>query len=78
MELAAVIISAILGWQHAVLGKREVQAMALVVLGWTAVVTAATITDLSLERTAVSLLLHAALVAVPYVAAMAIKRLVRR
>ena len=78
MELAAVIISAILGWQNGRLGLREFQVIALVVIGWTAVVAAASVPYLTIEGLLVSLVYHAALVIVPYVVVALIRRLVRR
>jgi len=78
MELAAVIISAILGWRHAVLGRRELQVMALVVIGWTAVTTAASIPYLTIEGMALSLVFHAAAVAIPYILAMWLRHILRR
>ncbi|WP_305097354.1 hypothetical protein [Croceibacterium aestuarii] len=74
MELIAIIIAAVLGWQHASFGKREVQVMALVVAGWTAVTTAASVPYLTTGSFVFSLLLHTAVVVVPYgIAALARK-----
>ena len=49
MELFFAIIAGILGWQHGTLGAREVKAIAIVVAGWTAVTTAASVPYLTLE-----------------------------
>ncbi len=78
MELVAVIISAILGWQNGRLGVRELQVMALVAVGWTAVIAAASVPYLTIMGLLVSLVYHVAVVAVPYVVASLIRRVLRR
>ena len=78
MELIAVIIAAILGWQHGTLGAREAKAIAIVVGGWTAVTTAASVPYLTIENFLLSLAWHTAVVAVPYGLAVLARRLIRR
>lgn len=78
MELIAVIIGAILGWQHGTLGAREAKAIAIVVAGWTAVTTAASIPYLTVEGFVLTLIWHTAVVAVPYALAVLARRLIRR
>ena len=78
MELIAIIIAAILGWQHGTLGMREAKVMALVVAGWTAVTTAASVPYLTVEGFLLSLASHAVVVAVPYGIAALARRLFGR
>ena len=78
MELIAIIIAAILGWQHGTLGAREAKVIALVVAGWTAVTTAASVPYLTVEGFLVSLAWHAVVVAVPYAIAALARRLFGR
>ena len=78
MELIAVIIAAILGWQHGTVGAREAKVIAIVVAGWTAVTTAASIPYLTIENFLLSLAWHTAVVAVPYGLAVLARRLIRR
>jgi hypothetical protein len=66
MELIAIIVAAILGWQHGTLGAREAKVIVLVVAGWTAVTTAASVPYLTVEGFLLSLAWHAVVVAVPY------------
>ncbi|MXO61117.1 hypothetical protein GRI89_16360 [Altererythrobacter salegens] len=66
MELFAIIIAAILGWQYAAFGARELKVMALVVAGWTAVTTAASVPYLTLTAFVFSLVFHTGVIAVPY------------
>lgn len=75
MELIALIAGGALGWKHASFGKLELQIMALVVVGWTAVTTVASVPYLTLDGTLFSLAYHAVLVAVPYSAGALAKRL---
>ena len=77
MEFIAVIIAAILGWQHGSLGAREAKAIAIVVAGWTAVTTAAGVPYLTMESFVTSLAWHTAVVAVPYALAVLARRLIR-
>ena len=78
MELIAVIVGGILGWQHGTLGAREAKVIALVVAGWTAVTTAASVPYLTLEGFVVSLAWHTVVVAVPYALGALAKRLFGR
>ena len=78
MELIAVIIGGILGWQHGTLGAREAKVMAIVVAGWTAVTTAASVPYLTFESFVLSLAWHAVVVAGPYALAVLARRLIRR
>ena len=78
MELIAVIIGGILGWQHGTLGAREAKVMVIVVAGWTAVTTAASVPYLTLESFVVSLGWHTVVVAVPYALGALVKRVSRR
>ena len=43
MEFVAVAIAAVLGWQVGTLGRKELKAIAIVVLGWTTVTTLASL-----------------------------------
>lgn len=78
MELIAVLIAGILGWQHGTLGAREVKVMALVVAGWTAVTTAASVPYLTFEGFLFSLAYHALVISVPYAMGALAKRLFSR
>ena len=75
MELFAVIIAAILGWQYASFGARELKIIGLVVAGWTAVTTAASVPYLTLNFFVMSLVLHAGVIVVPYSVAALARRL---
>lgn len=78
MELIAVIVGGILGWQHGTFGAREVKVIALVVAGWTAVTTAASVPYLTLEGFVISLAWHTVVVTVPYALGALAKRLLSR
>jgi hypothetical protein len=78
MEFIAVIIAAILGWQHGTFGTREVKVIAIVVAGWTAVTTAASVPYLTIESFVTSLAWHTVVVAAPYALAALARRLIRR
>jgi len=78
MELIAVIIAGILGWQHGSLGMREAKVIAIVVAGWTAVATAASIPYLTVESFVLSLAWRTAVVVVPYALGALARRLIRR
>jgi hypothetical protein len=78
MELIAVIIAAILGWQRGTFGALEAKAIALAVAGWTAVTAAASVPYLTLEGLVVSLVTHALVVIVPYGLAAVARRLFRK
>jgi hypothetical protein len=66
MELIAIIVAGVLGWQHGRLGTRELKIIALVVVGWSAVTSAASVPYLTLGSLAFDLFFHAVVVAVPY------------
>jgi hypothetical protein len=66
MELIAIIVAGLLGWQHGTFGRRELRIMALVVIGWSAVTSAASVPYLTLESRGVGLLYHARIVTGPY------------
>ena len=74
MEFLAIIVAALLGWKNATLGRRELKALVIVVVGWTAVTTAAAIPYVSLERTLLALMIRTLVIAVPYVVAALITR----
>jgi|GEM_PF-3111327 len=66
MELIAILISGIVGWQVARLGSRELKGIAVVVIGWTVAMMAASVFDLSVEAVLYTLVYNAALITVPY------------
>ena len=78
MEFIAIVIAAILGWNYATLGMREVKVIALVVAGWTAVATAASVPYLTFEGFVFSLAYHAVVVTMPYVLGALARRLFGR
>jgi hypothetical protein len=78
IELTAIFIAAIVGWNVGAIGKREIQGLALVVAGWTAVDTVAMVPYLSLEFFAADLVSHAAVVCIPYAVAVGLRRLKMR
>ena len=75
MELVAIFIAAVLGWQNGRFGRREWQAMALAVIGWTAVLGVASVPYFTLDGFAVSLVYHALVVVGPYTLAALARRL---
>lgn len=78
MELIAILIAGILGWQHGTLGKREAQIIGLVVVGWSAVTSAAAVPYLTLGSLGFDLFYHAVVVTVPYVVGALARRLSER
>ena len=66
MEIIAILVAGLIGWQNATFGKRELQVIALVVAGWTAVTTAAAVPYLTLDALVFGLFYHTVVVAVPY------------
>lgn len=78
MEIIAILVAALVGWQNGAFGKREWQGIGLVVAGWTAVTTAAAVPYLSLEGFFTDLFYHAVVVTVPYALGVLTRRLVRR
>jgi hypothetical protein len=71
----AAIIAALLGWRNAALGRDELKILAIVVLGWTAVTTAASGPHFSMREVAVSLLVRTLVISLPYTVAAWAKRL---
>jgi hypothetical protein len=78
MELIAIIVAGLLGWQNGGLGKRELQIMALVIVGWSAVTSAAAVPYLTFETLLFDLFYHAVVIAVPYGVGALAKRLSER
>jgi len=78
MELIAILVGGLLGWQHGTLGRRELHVIALVVVGWTAVMAAAAVPYLTLGGLLTTLVYHSVVVAVPYTAGVLVHRLARR
>jgi MFS family permease len=78
LELAAAIVSAVLGWRSGRIGEREVKAIAIIVLGWTAVTTVASLPYVSLTSLMAVLIYRALLIGAPYTIAAVAKRLQHR
>lgn len=78
LEIIAVVVSAVLGWQSGRIGEREVKALAIIVLGWTAVTTVASLPFISLTDLLIVLVSRALLIGAPYTLAAFAKRLQRR
>jgi len=78
MELIAILVGGLLGWQNGTFGKRELQIIALVVVGWSAVTSAAMVPYLTLAALAYDLFYHAVVVTVPYAVGALAKRLSER
>ena len=78
LELAAAIVSAVLGWRSGRIGQREVKAIAIIVLGWTAVTTVASLPYVSLTSLVAVLIYRALLIGAPYTLAAVAKRLQHR
>ena len=74
MEFIAVIIAAVLGWQVGTLGRKELKAITIVVLGWTTVTTAASVPYVSAGGVLVTLAVRTLLIAGPYGIGMLLKR----
>ncbi|HEY7806568.1 MAG TPA: hypothetical protein VIC34_05155 [Croceibacterium sp.] len=77
LELTALVVSAVLGWQVGRIGRREIKGIAIVVLGWTAVTTVASLPYVSLAGLLVVLVWRALLIGAPYTIAALAKRLQR-
>ena len=75
MEFIAIIVAGLLGWQNGGIGKRELQIIALVVVGWSAVTSAAAVPYLTLGGLLYDLFYHAVVVTVPYVVVALARRL---
>jgi hypothetical protein len=78
VEIIAILVAGLLGWKHGTFGKRELQVIGLVVAGWTAVTTAASVPYLTLAGFAAALLFHTAVVTVPYGVGALARRISRR
>jgi hypothetical protein len=78
MDLLVAVVSAILGWRNGRLGERELKGIAIVVLGWTAVTTVASLPYVSLTGLAAVLVVRTLLVGAPYALAVFARRLRRR
>jgi hypothetical protein len=78
MEFIAILVAGLLGWQNGTFGRRELQVIAVVVAGWTAVTTAAAVPYLSLEAFVADLVYHAVVVTVPYLVGVVARQLSRR
>ena len=74
MEIIAALMAALLGWQNARFERNELKALAIVVLGWTAVTTVAAIPNLSVAGIVGDLVLRTLVIAVPYSIAALAKR----
>lgn len=74
MEIVAVFIAGLLGWQLGTFGRKEVKAIAIVVLGWTTVTTLASIPHVSVDGVLVTLGLRTLLIAAPYTAGTLLRR----
>jgi uncharacterized membrane protein len=74
MEIIAVFIAGLLGWQVGTFGRKEVKAIAIVVIGWTTVTTLASVPYVSVDGVFVTLALRTLLIAVPYTVGMLLRR----
>ncbi len=78
MEVIVIIVGALLGWKHGTFGPRELKFMGLVIAGWTAVMTAASVPYLTLAGFVSTLLYHIVVVTVPYTIAALVRRVAAR
>ena len=78
LELTALVVSAILGWQIGHLGRRELKGIAIVALGWTAVTTVASLPYVSLTGLLAVLVFRTLLIGAPYTLAALARRFQRR
>jgi hypothetical protein len=78
MDLIAILVAGLLGWQNGTLGKRELQIIALVVVGWSAVTSVASVPYLTLRSLGLDLLYHTVVVVVPYLVCALARRLAKR
>ena len=74
-DLIIAAVSAVLGWQSRRIGEREVKGMAIVVLGWTAVTTVASLGYIDVSGVLAVLVYRALLVAAPFTIAALVRRL---
>lgn len=77
MEIIAILVAGLVGWKNGTFGMREVKGIALVVAGWTAVTTAASVPYLTLDAFLFAVFYHTVLVAVPYSVGALMQRLSR-
>ena len=66
MELVAIVVAAALGWSRGTLGSHELKAIAIVVLGWTAVTTVASLPHIAIADVLFVLAFRTLLVGGPY------------
>jgi hypothetical protein len=78
MEFIAIFVAGLVGWQNGTFGTRELQIIAIVVGGWTAVTTAAQVPYLTIEGLVFDLFYHTVVVAVPYAVGALAHRLAQR
>ena len=78
MEFIAIIVAGLVGWKNGTFNQRDLKMIALVVVGWSAVMAAAAVPYLTLESLVFSLLYHAAVVGVPYSVGALAKRVAER
>ena len=78
MEIIAILVAALIGWQNGTFGKRELQVIGLVVAGWTAGTTAAAVPYLTFGGFVVDLIYHTVAVTVPYTLGVLAHRLLRK
>lgn len=78
LELVAIVAAAVLGWRRGTFGRHEVKAIAIIVLGWTAVTAVAGIRNFSLAGLLTVLVIRALLIGVPYGAGVLSNRWHRR
>jgi len=77
VDLIAIIVAGLFGWQNGRLGKRELQIIGIVVVGWSAVTSVASVPYLTLGSLGFDLFYHAVVVAVPYLVGALARRVVR-
>jgi hypothetical protein len=75
MELIAVIIAALVGWQSGQFDARHLKGLAIAVLGWTAVTTVASLPYISVTGLLLVLAFRALVVGLPYAAGVGARRL---
>ena len=78
MEPIAAIVAVILGWKHRTLGTQEAKAISIVVVGWTAVTTAAALPSFSPVGLLYVLVFRALVVGGAYAAGVLLGRLSAR
>jgi hypothetical protein len=78
VELIVILVGGLLGWQQGTFGKRELQIIGIVVAGWTAGTTAASVPYLTLAGFLTTLVYHTVVVTVPYGVGVLAKRVAGR